>query len=443
MRKMQVTILLWMFFLPVGLFAAGEDTLSLSLADAVAMGDRSGYSVRIASEQLAEARGRNLEAWSGILPGVTLAGDYVNSNDPVTVFGLKLKQGVFAETDFAIHSLNHPDEFDNFTTRVHVRVPLVNLDGILGKTAAGAMQQARAHSLERARQTLTFQVKSAYYALILSNESLRAIDDAIATARAHRDNAQTAFEQGMVSRADYLAAEVRLAELSEQRIVAVNQIHQVSDGLKLLLGMSQEPRLLYPADTLTVPTPPALAPTAPETPANRADLLALQSQASAARRSLWASRGAWLPRLNAFGTHEWNSPEGFNKDATNWTVGVQLSWNIFDGFGHLGRVQQNAARLRQVKYQYRQAVQQARHQVAAARRNLSAARERIQVAQAAVQQAQESLNITRERFNEGLEKTADLLEKEVMRTRAQLRFLKARHDYHVAVDELAFALGAD
>ena len=442
MTKMQLNILLWMFFLPIGLWAAEGDTLSLTLADAVTIGDSSGYSVLIASEQLAEAGGRNLEAWSGILPGVTLSGDYVNSNDPVSVFGLKLKQGVFSEADFAIHSLNHPDEFDNFTTRVQVKVPLVNLDAIFGKTAAGAMQQARAHSLERARQALTFQVKTAYYALILSNESLRAIDDAIETARAHRDNAQTAFEQGMVSRADYLAAEVRLAELSEQRIVAMNQIYQVSDGLKLLLGMSQEPRLLYPADTLTIPAPPALAPTGPEMLANRADLLALQSQTSAARRSLWASRGAWLPRLNAFGAHEWNSPDAFSQDASNWTVGVQLSWNIIDGFGHLGRVRQNSARLRQVKFQYQQAVHQARNQVAAAQRNLTAARQRIHVAQAAVQQAQESLNITRERFQEGLEKTADLLEKEVMRTRAQLRFLKARHDYNVALDELTFALGA-
>lgn len=437
----NLTSLITIFLLPVLLFADADETRELSLKDALAIADSSSYMIKIAESQLAEAKGADLAAWQTLLPSAGISANYLHSTDPVSVFGLKLKQGVFNQSDFAIDALNDPASFKNYTTQFQLNIPLINIDAFYSKSATRAMVKARSESLLRARQTLVFQIKSAYYALILSRESIQAVEDAISTSRAHRDNALAAFEQGMISRADYLTAEVRLGELAEQRIVAVNQMLAVNDGLKFLLGISDEKFTIVPLDTLSLPAK-QFTPVKPESQlANRADLQALNYQKKAAIHALRSSRSSWLPRLNAFSINEWNGSKLFQDDASNWTVGVQLSWQIFNGFGRLGNTRQQAARVQQAETQYRQHLHQARNEVTAAKRDLDAARQRIVAAQTAVRQARESLAITSERFQEGLEKSADLLTKQAAFTDARLRFLKARHDYHVARDFLIYATG--
>ncbi len=439
----QAKYWLWLaaiLFLNSG-FSQDSDVRYMSLEEALKLGEASGYSLRIAREQLSEAKGQNLQAWSGFLPSVTLSENYVKSTDPVSVFGLKLRQGVFTQADFSISSLNYPQEFENYTSSLQLKQPIVNFDAIFGKSAASMIVKARQQGLERARQAIQFQIKSAYNALILSNESLGAIEEAIESARAHRDNARAAFEEGLVTRADYLAAEVRLSELKEQRIIAENQVQKVSDGLKLLLGMSEEERIIRPSDSLTIPPAPATEPDFQEILADRPDLQALRFQKKAAHRQLWMKRSAWLPRINGFFSREWNGADPFQDDNNNWTVGVQLSWNLFDGLGHWGRARQASAKAHQADIQHRQAKQKAKNEIVEARRKLEAARQRIEVARLAVQQANESLHLVEERFKEGLEKTSDLLDKEAMLTQSRLRFLKAKHDYTVAISELKFALG--
>ena len=419
--------------------AAQDGARPLALEEALSLADSRGYQVRLTAAQLAEARGQSLEAWSGILPTASVSTGFVRTTDPVAVFGFKLRQGVFTQNDFSLPALNSPDEFENYTTGIQLQVPLVNLDAIFGKLAANAAGNARRAALERTREVVAFHVTSAYYGLILSSESLTAIEEAIATAEAHRDNARAAFEQGMVSRADVLAAEVRVGELKEQRIVAANQVQTVSDGLKLLLGLSDEPRPLSPTDSLV--TPAAKLPGADAPLSARADLRAAGFQLSAARRGRWMAVGSWLPRINGFGSREWHSPDLLGTDADNWTIGVQASWTLFRGFGNLGSAKAAGARVRQMETQYDQALHQAANEVSAARRNVEAARQRIAVARTAMEQAGESLDITSARYREGLEKTADLLDAELTRTRTRLRWLAARHDYAIARHELALALG--
>jgi len=429
-----------LFLLAISGRAEPANTRPLSLNEALALSSEGSYQLHIARQQLAEAKGQNLKAWRGFLPHFTITERYLKTDDPVSVFGLKLKQGVFSQQDFGLSALNDPDKFENYTTEFRVELPILNLDAIFGKSAATMMVKAQRQGVQRAKEAVAFQTKSAYYGLILSYQSLRAIEQAIKSAQAHRDDAKAALDQGMISEADYLAAEVRLGELQEQKISAANQIRNVSDGLKLIMGMASD-EVLFPTDSLTISGSISADANTQAALENRADLRAILFQKKAAGRNLWAKGGAWLPRINGFGIREWNGADAFQKDASNFTLGVQLSWNIFDGFGHLGRRQQAAAKKHQADVRYRRAMQQARNEIAAARRNLQAAQQRIAVAQKAVRQATESLHITEQRFREGLAKTADLLDREAMQTNARLRFLKAKHDYLVAASELDFALG--
>ncbi len=411
----------------------------LSLQEALTIGGTQSYQIQIAMGQLQKARGQNLESLSGFLPRVSVSENYTKSNDPVTAFSLKLKQGIFTQDDFSLATLNNPDALDNFTTSVQIQQPVLNLDAIYGKSAAKLGVRAREEALNRTKEAVALQVKKAYYGLVLSRENFEAINQAVASARAHRDDARIAFEQGIINQADYLAAEVRLAELQEKRITLEHQIANAVDHLKFVIGMEDE-SFIVPTDSLGSSDAIHSAEDLNRPIAERSDLRALKYQSRAAQRHVWMKRSAWIPRLNALGAFEWNASEAFRKDASNWTVGLQLKWQLFEGLGMVGRSKQAAAEAEVVAVQYRQAGEQAELEVRQARRALRSAKERVRVAESAVAPAAESLRIIEERFEQGLEKASDLLDKEVVWTNAKLRVLKAKHDYTIALSELQFAL---
>lgn len=420
----------------------------LSLAEALDIAQKQSYQILIAESQVAQAKGQNLESWSGFLPRFSISENYIKSNDPVTVFSLKLKQGIFNQNDFDLSVLNDPEALDNFTTSFQVQQPILNFDAIFGKSVASLGVKAREQMLARSQEAIALHVKKAYYGLILANENLKAISEAVASAQRHRDDAKAAFDEGMINEADYLGAEVRLAELQEQRISAEHQIANASDGLKFVMGISgadplrgEEDFMIVPTDSIAAPEGIPLEKNSEEQITSRSDLRAIHFQMQAARRNLWMKRSGWLPRLNAFGGVEWNASEAFRKDASSWAIGFQMQWQLFDGLGNLGRSQKAKAEAEAVAVQSRESEEKAKMEVRQAQRAVQSAQQRLGVAEAAVKQASESLRIVEERFREGLEKTSDLLDKEVMLTNARLRYLKARHDYAIAVSELQFALG--
>ncbi len=411
----------------------------LSLREALQIARDNSYQVLISRSQIEQARGRNLESMSGFLPQVAISENYMKSNDPVMAFGLKLKQGIFTQQDFSLANLNSPDAVGNFSTALQIQQPIFNLDAFYGKSAAALALKAQKASAGRVWQAVALQVKKAYYGLILSRQSLVAIQQAAESARSHRDDARAALNEGLVNQADYLAAEVRLAELQENVIIAKHQVANAGDALKLIIGLETEVEI-EPTDSLATPTA-ATGVSLENITATRSDLRAVRYRAQAAGKQLSMQRSGWVPRLNAFASVEWNAASAFNRDASNWAAGLQLQWQLLAGLGRAGKTKQAAAKNREAEVHYRQAVAHAKLEVRKAQRALKAANERILVAKSAVEQAAESLHIVEARFNQGLEKTSDLLDREVAATNARLRLLKAKHDQNVAAGELHFALG--
>jgi outer membrane protein TolC len=225
--------------------------------------------------------------------------------------------------------------------------------------------------------------------------------------------------------------------------MAYNQMQRASDELKFLLGLSEEDRLLSPSDSVfSAPVLPDSSST-DVSPGSHPDLQIMHLHQQAANNRIGMKRSAWLPRVNGFVHRDWHAAGPFQDDSNDWTAGVQLSWNLFDGLGNWGRKKQAAADASFAEVRYLQTAQKIRNDIDEARRNTTTAHKRIAVARLAVTQAKEGLNLTKERFDSGLAKLSDLLERETLLTRARLRLLKAQHDYSLSISELHFKLGKE
>lgn len=438
--KMIIMASSFLFWQSLG-HAQNRETLRLSLQEALNMAKARSYQIQISNSAVRYAEGKNLESLSGFLPHVAISENYIRSNDPVTVFGLKLKQGIFTQQDFNLSTLNNPGALDNFSTTFQVQQPVFNLDAIYAKSAASLGVKAKAAAAQRAQETVFLQVRKAYFGVILARENFRAMEHAVQSARSHRDDARAAFEEGLTNQADYLASEVRLSELAEQLITTNYQVANASDALKFVIGL-EEDRFIVPTDSLGTPETMQPEIDLDGLQTVRSDLRAVELQVKAASRNLRMKRGAWVPGLNAFGAVEWNASRAFKKEASNWAVGLRLQWNLFEGFGTFGRSKQARAQKEQADVRYRQAAERARMEVRKAQRGVQAAEARINVARSAVEQAQEALRIVEARFSQGLEKASDLLDKDVALTQAKLRYLQAKYDFNIARSELDYALGS-
>ena len=393
MKYPKLMIFFTLFGMAPFAFSQENNVRALSLKEALEIARAKSYQVLIAKSQVKHARGQNLESLSGFLPRLSISENYAKTNDPVNVFGFKLKQAIFAQQDFALSSLNNPDAFENFTTSFQIQQPVLNFDAILGKSAAGLAVKARKEAARRVEETILLNVRKAYYGLILTNENVRAFEKAVASARSHRDNAKAAFEQGLINQADYLGAEVRLAELEERLITAKHQVANANDGLKFLMGLEEENTTLVPTDSLILPDGSSDNMKQKNLSALRADLRAIRFQTKAASRNLWMKRSSWMPRLNAFGTVEWNAADAFNKGNSSWIYGAQLQWNFFEGFAKFGRSKQASAKKEEAEIQFRQANEKAKMEVRQAKRGIKEAEGRLAVSKTAVKQAAESLRI--------------------------------------------------
>ncbi len=422
--------------------ALGDDSTAyrMSLPDVLSHAQEHAYALQMSKEEATIARANSRAAWQGILPSVSLQSAFMRSDDPVAVFGTKLRQGIFTANDFQLNALNRPPEINGFSTSLIAQVPLFNPGDLFGKLAANHQAESAASRLDWTRSVINFQIRQAYWRLYLSTKRQSALAAALRSAAAICDNARLAIENGLLSRADFLAAELRHAELEEMLIIAGNDLQAAGDALKLLAGFDK-PGAIVPLDSIPgdIAIPPSLQ--NPQHNLHRSDLSALKHQVAASKHALRQARSRWLPRLNGVVSRDWHGDSWLESDNDSWTIGATLELSLFSGFSRVGNTAKAAAHLRKSEAAYRKIQQQSRQGIAALVRHIKAAQQRIQVAELAVEHAHQGLDERRKRHAEGLATLADLLMQESLLIEAELRELQARYDLQVSIDEYELLTG--
>lgn len=119
------------------------------------------------------------EARSFLMPRVTFSETGTRGDDPVYVFGSKLRQQRFTTIDFALNQLNTPLPFGNFSTRFGGTWNLFDsLASWHRVSRAKEMNTAYTHQLERTDQEILFRVVQAYYGVLLAAKQLEVSDQA-------------------------------------------------------------------------------------------------------------------------------------------------------------------------------------------------------------------------------------------------------------------------
>lgn len=420
--------------------------LRLSLEEAVSRALEVNPSLRAQRARSEVAAQMPLQASPAFLPTVTLGLQGMRTTDPVAVFGMKLRQENFAQEDLALDALNRPAAYSGYSASATVQVPLIAPEGLYGFAAARKAAEAGEAGARRAAGATRFFAVQAYTGAQLAARQVEALDTALAAVRAHVTQAEAMRDQGLVTGLDARMANLRAAEIEVQRLAAQAQAENALSGLRAMLAVADSVELILTDDIAGVSSPAVCAGGGAGggecSWENRGDLQAYTAGADAAAKGVKKAWASQLPVLAAFGSlGHYAQDAPFGDGSGDWTVGIGLSWNLFQGLSGVGAVRAARAEERAVQAQREAAFRQAELEVLQARRTLEAAEERAQVAANAAREAQVALEQARLRYRTGTSPITELLDVQAAATNVTLSELAARRDLVVAHAALDLAYG--
>ena len=327
----------------------------------------------------------------------------------------------------------------NFQVPIYMGGRLVS-----GYKQANYNLESTRESIRRTRQDVVFNVKKAFYGVLLARAFVGVSEEAFALAEKHLKNVKAMFDVGMASKFDLLRAEVQAANLKPPLIRSRNALSTAELGLKSLLGLDlKRPVEIQGELSFQESAADADAATA-EALVNRPELEQLRYQRMMADERLKTARAAYLPSLGVGGQITYWS-NLFNFSRGNWenyySINLVLSVPIFNGFMNAARVGESKAALKQLDYSRKGLTDLVKLEVQQAILNLRQARDSLLSQEKNVEEAREAARIAGLNFTEGIATSLDVSSAQVALTQALTNYTQALYDCALAAAELEKSVG--
>jgi outer membrane protein TolC len=418
---------------------AQQKTEFLSLKEAVDAVTSNNSAVQSARIDEAIAQEKYKQTNAGFLPQVNFSYSALTTNNPLNVFGLKLQQRTVTAEDFNPDKLNHPSGTSDFTTKLEVLQPLINMDAVYLKKSALVQAESYRFKTKRTKEYLTFETQKAYYQLQMAHQAITVLEEALSTAKSIYDFTNNRVLQGLIQKSDLLNVEVQVLGIENNLNEAKANVLNASDYLSVLMNKPAD--VLYKTDEME--KEPSTENMILNVPQNRADFMSIEKAMEATSLMEKSARMKYLPRLNAFGSYQLNDKEFTGFNANSYMAGLQLTWNIFDGNNI--KCQVAGLKLEQDKLGVQLHSMQQENQMMLDKgyRDLANALFKIKQQNAAIAQADEALRILQNRYQEGLVNTTDVLTAQTQLAQQKLMLVQANLSYNISQAYIQFLTTTD
>jgi len=347
-----------------------------------------------------------------------------------------------------------PIILNNYNLQATLAIPLSDYVLRLSNSMASANHNKSAAQLdERAtRLSVARDARIAYYQWIRAQGGAYVAAKALEAAQGHQQDAQNAFDAGLVSRADVLrtVSQQKSAELAVAR--AANNVAIATEQLRVLMIDNSQTNYEI-GENILADLPPYVLPVSPdaayaEALEGRLEMRQLGESEAALRAEAAVARAGNYPRLDAQGNAVYANPNTryTPPDATwrgTWDASIVLSWsptNIFSASAQAKTAEAHADEVAARKGALRNAlhmeVSQALNALAEATFSLDVSRDNLNA-------ADENYRVRRELYRAGKAPIIDVTDAETELTRARLEVVNSHVDVRIARVALSHALGRD
>lgn len=302
-------------------------------------------------------------------------------------------------------------------------------------------------SARKSRLSLVNQVKSAYYTLLLANDSYSVIQESYENAKFSHDVYQKKYQVGAASEYDVLRTSVTVKNIETELLQAEISIKQARLQLLILMGidatlpinpttkLAEYEATMYD-DTMNLS----------RSIDGNSDLRMLDLQTQTLNDALTVQKMAWMPTLALTANYNWtSSSDGSPFKNFRWNpysvVGLTLQIPIFQGGQRYNRIKQARIQVDEMKWQRENLERSINMQVDLAIDNIQMNVKQIASTSESVKQADKAHQIMEKSFEIGAASYLDLRDSELALTRARLAYYQSIYNYLVANGELELLLG--
>jgi outer membrane protein TolC len=430
------------FFGSVTVLPATDETLKLSLDDAIALGLKNNLGLKEAENGEKSLQGLKNEALQNFLPTIMLTGDRGVHQQNLAAQGF----GPDTVKEFS-KLIKFPAGFSEITrddlTEGKIQFGQMLFSGpvIAGWRVAGAAQRAAHFAKMSARGEVVQQVASAYlHAIAASSE----VDNAKALEAADRvlfDHAHEAHQAGVAANLDELRARVQLQAQQQALLSFQNAYEKDLILLKREIGIDPGQKIALtdpaPYSELAAQTPEELRAVAYR---NRQDYQTLQNEAAEEKAIHAAYRSQRLPSLSFGGYYAVSQVGGAGAHGNFAAVGT-LSFPLFREARLRGDADAAQANLDAVNAQLDDLRARIDQQVRSALLDGNATAKLVEVARSNVDLATRALADETDRVNAGVDDNLPLVAAQATLASAQSNLVESLYQYNLSKLQLARAAG--
>jgi outer membrane protein TolC len=313
-----------------------------------------------------------------------------------------------------------------------------------------AADKLEAKSMEllykRNKNELVFHISRVFYSILGQRELVNSIEFSKSALEKHKKIIEDLITAKKAAKVDLLRVEVRLADIKQKLIHAVNNLKVKKGILFNLMGTKsselQKIKLTGRLSDKTIESD--FATDSISSIKNRNDYASMVTQLSKLKHLLKSARAGKMPEVYfkaSYGNRWAGKFSGRSEEVGQ--VGIVIDFPLFDG----NRVKSNirkAKSLLAVKSENLRELQlKISLEVKTALLNVSSTKARISVTQKAVDQAKESLRIEQEKYNTGKGTIVDVLDAQAALLESQTNYFDSLADFNAALAQYKLAKGEE
>ncbi len=299
----------------------------------------------------------------------------------------------------------------------------------------------------KSRLDMINQVKTAYYSLLLAEDSYKVILESYENAKETHDIYTKKHQLGAASEYDVLRTSVAVKNIEPQLMQGEITIKQARLQLCLLMNMdvnvpfkptttlSDYEKTMY-ENTLAID----------KSIDQNSDLKMLDIQTQLLNDALDIQRMSWYPTLALTANYNWTSmSDGNPLKNFRWspysTVGLSLSFPLFQGGQRYNKIKQARIQVEEMSFQRENLEQAINMQVELAVDNIHVNVKQIAACAENVKQAERAHEIMDKSFKIGAATYLDFRDAQLALTNTRLTYLQAIYNYLIATNNLELLLG--
>ena len=415
--------------------AQAQDTLRITLQDAVRIALSDNPTIKVAGQEIQLKKEARREAYAGLFPEASLVGSYSRA----------IKKQSFAMMGEVIEVGTDNTYSGGLSVSLPVFAPaLYKSIGLTSTDVNLAVEKSRASRLD-----MVNQVTKAFFQLLLAQDSYEVLLKSYKQSEDNYNVVKAKYEQGAVSEYDKISADVQMRSLKPTVVSARNGVNLANLQLKVLMGMEADVKVAiegnlkdYEMSMFTRQAMPR-----PNNLVNNSTLKQLELNALQLKQTLKLQYTNFMPTLSASFQYMYTSMnDNFKFKEYDWrpysTIGLNLSIPLFKG-SNFTQLKQTRIQMKQLEENRINTERQLTMQATSYLDNMAASTEQVVSNKEAVFQAEKGRTIAEKRYEVGKGTILELNSSEVALTEAQLTYNQSIYDYLVAKADLDLVLGID